>query len=156
MPEVTAYRGYVDDAVTRPLETAAEQDLERIIPIVEIGPNHEQQHQELMLTDILHAFSENPAAPAYDPDWRAPATPGGPSDSVSLEGGVYAIGQDGRGFSFDNESPRHEVLLQDARIDRISASWHAPTASSAPMLTLAPSSTGRSTMPSGAGWRCIS
>jgi ergothioneine biosynthesis protein EgtB len=116
--EVTDYRTHVDEAVVRLLETAAKDNLERIIPILEIGLNHEQQHQELMLTDILHAFSENPTAPAYDPDWRRPATARAPSGSVSLEGGVYAIGHDGRGFSFDNESPRHEVLLQDACIGR--------------------------------------
>jgi ergothioneine biosynthesis protein EgtB len=115
--EVADYRAYVDDAVARLIESAGEDDLDRIIAIVEIGLNHEQQHQELMLTDILHAFGENPTAPAYDSNWRWPATSQGPG-SACLEGGVYAIGHDGRGFSFDNESPRHEVLLQDSRIDR--------------------------------------
>ena len=116
--EVAAYRAHVNAAVERLIESADEARLERIAPIVEIGLNHEQQHQELMLTDILHAFSQNPTAPAYDPAWRWPSTSRGPAASADLEGGVYTIGHDGRGFSFDNESPRHEVLLQDARIAR--------------------------------------
>jgi ergothioneine biosynthesis protein EgtB len=116
--EVAAYRKHVDAAVTELIETADAALVDRIIPILEIGLNHEQQHQELMLTDILHAFSQNPTAPAYDAGWHLPATTQGAPDSVPLEGGVYAIGHDGRGFSFDNESPRHEVLLQDAHIGR--------------------------------------
>ncbi len=116
--EVAAYRAHVDAAVEEVIDGADAASLESLIPILEIGLNHEQQHQELMLTDILHAFSQNPTAPAYHPDWRPPATSQGAPDSASLEGGVYAIGHDGRGFSFDNESPRHEILLQDARIGR--------------------------------------
>jgi ergothioneine biosynthesis protein EgtB len=116
--EVTDYRAYVDNAVRRLVESADEADLDRIIPILEIGLNHEQQHQELMLTDILHAFSQNPTAPVYDSSWRWAAASREAAASVDLEGGVYTIGHDGRGFSFDNESPRHEVLLQDVRIGR--------------------------------------
>jgi ergothioneine biosynthesis protein EgtB len=116
--EVAAYRAHVDAAVEKVIEGADDALLDRLIPVLEIGLNHEQQHQELMLTDILHAFSQNPTAPAYDPAWQPPAASHGPSGSVVLEGGVYAIGHDGRGFSFDNESPRHEVLLQDAHIGR--------------------------------------
>jgi ergothioneine biosynthesis protein EgtB len=116
--EVGRYRAHVDAAVGQLIETSDEASLERIIPILEIGLNHEQQHQELMLTDILHAFADNPTSPAYDPDWRWPATSRGPAESAGLEGGVYTIGYEGRGFSFDNESPRHEVLLQDVRIGR--------------------------------------
>jgi ergothioneine biosynthesis protein EgtB len=116
--EVSDYRAHVDDAVHRLIETADEQDFERVVGILEIGLNHEQQHQELMLTDILHAFNENPTAPAYDPAWRWPPSLQGLAEPGRLEGGVYTIGHEGRGFSFDNESPRHEVLLQDARIGR--------------------------------------
>jgi ergothioneine biosynthesis protein EgtB len=116
--EVAEYRAYVDDAVQRLVETCNDAALERIIPILEIGLNHEQQHQELMLTDILHAFSQNPTAPTYDPNWSWPIAAQGADETASIDGGVYAIGHDERGFSFDNESPRHEVLLQDARIGR--------------------------------------
>src|SRR5262249_49672351 len=63
--EVTAYRTHVDAAVARLLTTADEETFDALVPVVEIGLNHEQQPQELILTDILHAFAQNPAAPAY-------------------------------------------------------------------------------------------
>src|SRR5215813_5899942 len=70
--EVTRYRAHVDAAVADLLAGAPSTDLAVVAPLLEIGLHHEQQHQELMLTDILHAFSENPAVPVYDPDWRWP------------------------------------------------------------------------------------
>src|ERR1700716_1372757 len=72
--EITAYRRHVDAAVVRFFQTAGEDALTAIAPLVEVGLNHEQQHQELMLTDILHAFAQNPIPPAYDPAWRFPAS----------------------------------------------------------------------------------
>src|SRR5262252_2032292 len=72
--DVTAYRRHVDAAVVRFFETAGADTLKKIAPLVETGLNHEQQHQELMLTDILHAFAQNPIPPAYDPAWRFPAS----------------------------------------------------------------------------------
>ncbi len=68
--EVADYRAHVDSAVAFLIESAA--DFGALKPIIEIGLNHEQQHQELLLTDILHAFSLNPTHPAYDPDWHWP------------------------------------------------------------------------------------
>ena len=68
--EVTAYRAHVDDAVAALIQSA--NDLAPLIAVIEIGLNHEQQHQELMLTDILHAFSLNATHPAYDPQWQWP------------------------------------------------------------------------------------
>ena len=68
--EVAAYRAHVDAAVAELIETA--NDFDELVPIIEIGLNHEQQHQELLLTDILHAFSLNETHPAYDPDWQWP------------------------------------------------------------------------------------
>ena len=68
--ETTAYRAHVDDAVAALIEST--RDIEAVIPIVEIGLNHEQQHQELMLTDILHAFAQNATNPVYDAHWRWP------------------------------------------------------------------------------------
>src|SRR5580698_6225248 len=86
--EVAAYRAHVDAAVAQLIENAV--DFGALIPIIEIGLNHEQQHQELLLTDILHAFSLNPTHPAYDPDWDWPNTSEAPSDaaaaSASLDG----------------------------------------------------------------------
>jgi hypothetical protein len=66
--DVAAYRAHVDAAIERLIETTADNDADRVFSIVEIGLNHEQQHQELLLTDILHAFAQNPTNPAYDPD----------------------------------------------------------------------------------------
>ena len=71
--DVTAFRSHVDEAVERLLATAGESDLAEVIRILEIGLHHEQQHQELLLTDILHAFAQNPAAPGYDPARRRAA-----------------------------------------------------------------------------------
>ena len=69
--EVADYRAHVDAAVGALIAIGA-NDLATLIPIIEIGLNHEQQHQELLLTDILHAFSFNETHPAYDPDWQWP------------------------------------------------------------------------------------
>src|SRR5215469_5272342 len=73
--EVTRYRAHVEAAVTNLLHDAAPATLGDMVPLIEIGLHHEQQHQELMLTDILHAFSQNPAAPVYDSDWNWPLLP---------------------------------------------------------------------------------
>jgi ergothioneine biosynthesis protein EgtB len=116
--EVTAYRAHVDAAVARLIATATDAALDEILPILEIGLNHEQQHQELILTDILHAFAQNPIAPAYESGWRFPAAAEGSDDPIAIEGGIYRIGNDGAKFAFDNEGPAHEVLLQPVRLAR--------------------------------------
>jgi ergothioneine biosynthesis protein EgtB len=115
--EVAAYRAHVDAAVERLLEGADAATLGKIVPIVEIGLHHEQQHQELMFTDILHAFAQNPTDPAYDPSWRMPACGRG-SEYVRIPPGIRWIGFDSDGFCFDNEQPAHQVLLQEAVIAR--------------------------------------
>jgi ergothioneine biosynthesis protein EgtB len=116
--EVAAYRAHVDAGVARLIETTDAAALPEIVRLVELGLNHEQQHQELILTDILHAFAQNPTSPAYDPQWRAPATHARDDDFVTIEGGIYALGDDTGGFVFDNERPAHQVLLQPVRIAR--------------------------------------
>jgi ergothioneine biosynthesis protein EgtB len=115
--EVAAYRAHVDRAVEDLIETADQGELQKLLPIVEIGLHHEQQHQELILTDILHAFSHNPTHPAYDPDWRLPPYVG-KSGFVELPSGIHQIGHDEDGFCFDNERPVHRVLLQPVKIAR--------------------------------------
>ncbi|MWV25935.1 ergothioneine biosynthesis protein EgtB [Methylobacterium sp. 2A] len=117
LAEVTAYRAHVDRAVEALLSQASDRALEAVLPILEIGLYHEQQHQELLLTDILHAFAQNPLNPAYDPDWRFPKAAAQPGQT-RLDRGIAWIGHEGPGFSFDNESPRHETLIQPGRIDR--------------------------------------
>jgi len=109
LKRVLDYRRYVDDAMARAFDDDAARD-----PI-ELGLNHEQQHQELMLSDILHAFSCNPLLPAYRP---APVALGEakPLRWFEHRGGQIEIGHDGEGFAFDNETPRHTVTLQPFRI----------------------------------------
>jgi ergothioneine biosynthesis protein EgtB len=119
LPRVAAYRAHVDDAVERLIAYADEAALSEVLRILEIGLHHEQQHQELLLTDILHAFAQNPLAPAYDASWRPPqaqhkAAPG----FVELPAGLNTIGHDGEGYSFDNEGPAHQVYLRPVRIGR--------------------------------------
>jgi len=130
--EVAAYRAHVDAAVERLIETAPESDLADVLSIVEIGLHHEQQHQELILTDILHMFAQNPTHPAYDATWRFPLAKTGPgiagAEYASLPSGLHMIGHDGDGFSFDNESPRHQVLVQPVKLARAlvtNAEWQA-------------------------------
>jgi ergothioneine biosynthesis protein EgtB len=89
-----------------------------VFAIIEIGLHHEQQHQELMITDILHAFAQNPTDPAYDPKWRPPRATQGPRGFVEVPAGIHAIGHDGDGFCFDNELPFHDELIPRVRIAR--------------------------------------
>ena len=115
--EVARYRAHVDAAVERLIESASAAMLRKLIPIVEIGLNHEQQHQELLITDILHAFAQNPTWPAYDADWRMPR--GKSADGFApLPDGIHTIGDEGAGFVFDNERPTHQTLIQPVRMQR--------------------------------------
>jgi ergothioneine biosynthesis protein EgtB len=114
--ETTAYRAHVDSAVVKLIETT--QEPERVFAIVEIGLHHEQQHQELMLTDILHAFAQNPTHPVYDPHWQWPHGKRANSPENALVAGIHVIGNDGAGFSFDNERPAHQVLLKPVRLSK--------------------------------------
>jgi len=115
--EVAAYRTHVDRAVENLIETADQSELQKLLPVVEIGLHHEQQHQELILTDILHAFSHNPTHPVYDPDWQLPPYSAKPG-FVELPSGIHQIGHDQHSFCFDNERPAHRVLLQPVKVAR--------------------------------------
>src|SRR5262249_60294641 len=106
--EVAACREHVDAALARLLDTAPESELADIVRILEIGLHHEQQHQELLLTDILHAFAQNPIAPVYDSGWRMPHAPASHGEFADLPGGIPAIGFTDEGYSFDNEGPAHQ------------------------------------------------
>jgi ergothioneine biosynthesis protein EgtB len=108
--EITAYRRHVDAAVVKFFHDAGENALAALAPLVEVGLNHEQQHQELMLTDILHAFAQNPIPPAYDQAWRFPVSNRGGDEWVSLNEGIHSIGHAGETFHFDNEKPVHRAL----------------------------------------------
>ncbi|HET6184083.1 MAG TPA: ergothioneine biosynthesis protein EgtB [Acetobacteraceae bacterium] len=106
--EVGRYRRAVDARMEQFLREPLRPELAALI---ELGVQHEQQHQELLLTDILHAFAQNPLAPAALPDWREPVGAPGPTRFLTVEGGISTIGHAGPGFAFDNETPRHEVRL---------------------------------------------
>jgi len=114
--DVFAYRAWVDRGMERLL---AAMDIERagaVAALVELGLNHEQQHQELILTDIKYNLAVNPLHPAY----HATAVPRGTATAPlawrELRGGLVPIGYDGAGFAFDNEGPRHTVYLRPFRL----------------------------------------
>ena len=116
--DVTAFRAHVDEAVERLLAVVKESEWAEVVRILEIGLHHEQQHQELLLTDILHAFAQNPVSPAYDPDWRAPRGHSASGAFAELPSGIHTVGFEGSGYCFDNEGPAHRVYLQPAHIGR--------------------------------------
>ena len=113
--EVGAYRDAVDTAMRRLLDTADADTLARAEPAITLGLHHEQQHQELMLTDVLHLLSQNPLRPAYRAEAPLPAVPSA-MDWRTFDGGTVTIGHRGPGFAFDNEGPPHAVLLRPFRL----------------------------------------
>jgi ergothioneine biosynthesis protein EgtB len=124
LDRILAYREHVDEALATLID---EQSASRPLceSLLEIGINHEQQHQELMLTDILSLFAANPLKPVYRP---AQALPFGsrrePGGWVEFPGGVYQIGHDGEGFAWDNERPCHDALIRPFRLaDRLVTNW---------------------------------
>lgn len=119
--DVLRYRHHVDEAVLRLITTSDVVALSQLEPVIVLGLNHEQQHQELLLTDILHAFSCNPLLPAYASVPAVCADEDVPGETRAVQwlrqpGGVVDVGFAGQGFSFDNESPRHKVLLRPYEI----------------------------------------
>ena len=115
--EVGGYRAAVDQAMEKLIEVEADGSL---ATLVALGVSHEEQHQELLLTDVMHGLAQNPLAlvpgrarpVAVIPGWSEPRTASPTDDRLSHEGGIVAIGHDGGGFAFDNEGPRHRALLQ--------------------------------------------
>ncbi|WP_346840170.1 ergothioneine biosynthesis protein EgtB [Microbulbifer sp. SAOS-129_SWC] len=113
LESVFAYRDSIDRQMVELLEAGFLPA--SIGKLVALGLNHEQQHQELLLTDIKHAFSINPILPAYS-DTRGdddPAETAAPLSWLPIAGGIQRIGSEGEHFYFDNEGPAHEQLLQD-------------------------------------------
>jgi len=111
--EIERYREHVDDAMSEWLSGPLEGGIE---DLVELGLQHEQQHEELLLMDIKHVFSRNPTLPSYSPDGSDGRSTGhegvAPAEWIEHEGGIAEIGHDGDGFCFDNERPRHDVILR--------------------------------------------
>jgi ergothioneine biosynthesis protein EgtB len=112
LDRVMAYRAHVDAAVARLCSAAHPQ---RWAELLELGLQHEQQHQELMLTDLLHAFSCNPLRPVYCSE-APPVSKEVPQRWLRVEAGLRMLGHAGEGFAFDNEMPRHRVWLDGFEI----------------------------------------
>jgi ergothioneine biosynthesis protein EgtB len=112
--DVMRYREYVDKAMHTLLDNPVSPELETLIVL---GLNHEEQHQELLYTDIKYILGHNPLLPAYDKN-KAGAQENTSKEAsfLSIPAGIYQIGHEGKGFSFDNELCRHSVYLHDYSI----------------------------------------
>lgn len=112
--DVYTYRKHVNEHISKLLESVSEDTLSRLLPVLELGLQHEQQHQELLLTDIKYILSTNPLLPAYHPKPAAASSSTVPEAKfLEVPGGVYTIGYQGEDFCFDNELGVHDVLLPD-------------------------------------------
>jgi ergothioneine biosynthesis protein EgtB len=110
LSETIEYRHHVDDFMDAIFEKPA--IVEKFAPIVLLGLHHEQQHQELMLTDIKHVFSENPLRPVFRERSMRKFAPVAPMPWLTFPAGVYQVGYKGGGFHFDNEGPRHRQFVE--------------------------------------------
>ena len=112
LEETCRYREQVDTAMMKFFESATEDGWRELKPVVVLGLNHEQQHQELFLTDIKHMLAQNPLCPVYAhaSEEKLPAL--APLRWRIFEEGTYSIGHEGDDFAFDNEGPRHRVFLE--------------------------------------------
>jgi ergothioneine biosynthesis protein EgtB len=114
--EAQRYRSSIDSHIDYLLSNADEKLLDDIEPLIVLGVHHEQQHQELLITDIKHVFAQNPLYPVFRPSrdgalYRPDAAARRPCQFIDFEQIIVAIGHDGRGFSYDNEGPQHEALV---------------------------------------------
>jgi ergothioneine biosynthesis protein EgtB len=110
--ETYRFRESIDECVTKLLEEADEALLAEIEPILILGLHHEQQHQELLVTDIKHVFAQNPLYPVFaEAGPNTPAHGTAPQHFVEFDEATVLIGHDGTGFSYDNEGPRHRALV---------------------------------------------
>lgn len=114
--EVYDYRTHVDRRMGQLIEQADDALWHRIGPLVDLGINHEEQHQELLITDIKHILAENPLRPVYSPGVPLVHSREPQRDWITSAGGIAEIGFGGSGFHFDNEGPRHLVYLQPHRL----------------------------------------
>jgi ergothioneine biosynthesis protein EgtB len=117
LDEVYSYRAAVDRAIEAYLDSIGDGLPAEFAATIELGLNHEQQHQELILTDIKHALAQNPLRPSYgDADRISAVAETQPMGWSSFAGGLKWVGHDGRGFAFDNEGPRHRIFLEDFQL----------------------------------------
>jgi ergothioneine biosynthesis protein EgtB len=109
--EVYHYRSDIDLFVSELIESADEQLLAKLRPIVILGLHHEQQHQELMLTDIKNVFWQNPLRPVFRKRDAVKVSPVSANEWLKFDEGFHWVGHEGLGFSYDNEGPRHRVFV---------------------------------------------
>ncbi len=114
--EIYRYRAHVDEHVLDLLEGADARRWPGLAPVLTLGLNHEQQHQELILTDLKHLFWCNPLRPVYREQEERNAGGAGPARWISFPGGLGEIGHRGEEFAYDNERPRHPVFLAPFRL----------------------------------------
>jgi ergothioneine biosynthesis protein EgtB len=114
METVLAYRRHVDAEMQRLL--SRRQLAKEVAALAELGIQHEQQHQELILTDLKHLFSRNPQRPAYHKPWPLTPVQARARGWIDFAAGQHEVGHSGPGFCFDNEAPRHRVWLEAFRI----------------------------------------
>lgn len=118
--EVFRYRAHIDKRVIQLLADTKEDAWQEVALLVTLGLNHEQQHQELMLVDLKRSFFENPLKPAYRGDLLEPKGKLRSMSWVLYGEGIYFIGHDKKTFAYQNEKPRHKVMLHGFRLaDRL-------------------------------------
>ena len=111
--EIYDYRRHVDQFILDQIDRADDQKWLQIEPLLTLGLHHEQQHQELLLTDIKHILGTNPLRPAYEPPREHPPCARVPAAWVAYPSGIAEIGFGSSGFRYDNEEPRHQVRLEE-------------------------------------------
>ena len=112
--EVYEYRAYVDNAMLELMENDSSVELQ---DLVTLGLNHEQQHQELLITDLKFIFGHNPIFPVYKKGFSLASGHNDSNGTISLNEGVYEIGYQGDGFHYDNEKGIHKVYIHETEVD---------------------------------------
>tara|TARA_Y100001934_G_C12369653_1_gene785563 strand:- start:1564 stop:2856 length:1293 start_codon:yes stop_codon:yes gene_type:complete len=112
--QVMNYRSQIDNAISELITNADKQS--NYLGLIELGINHEQQHQELIFTDILHLFSKNPLSPAWKQTKTFNDSDVNSNKWIHFPGNTYSIGHSGDSFGFDHEGPKHKVIIPDFKI----------------------------------------
>lgn len=113
--QIYDYRKYVNDAMVNLL---VQNPKKKVIELLTLGLNHEQQHQELLITDLKYMFGNNPLLPTYDKNFNLLNDTNSESEFLSIKEGVYEIGYKGKDFCYDNELNPHKVYLHDFEISK--------------------------------------
>ena len=114
--EVFEYRQYVNEQIASFIDSASDEMWAEAAKVIEIGIHHEQQHQELILTDLKYMLGQNPLLPVYRETDHQPVPNAGSLEWISFEEQVTEIGNEGDEFTYDNEHPRHRTLVQDFQL----------------------------------------